>query len=293
MTNKQYNYLDDFELLMIRHDYINKIKNPDPNWIKKFESTVNVVSFIMYNKLKPNFDKVGYDLDDIKILANCYMIGYMGLYSIERNEDIKQRILNSFAQRHNRQATQADLDKKERINLTTFLRQRLQHASILCARKARNITVGSDRRGIYAFTKDSIPATEELILEKGMELGYRSVTRQEFKELKAIAKSNKLPEIIDHDGFKVLEIEILNDGISAYDYKFLFYYSDDDVYTVDPESLFISKEGDRELSYIKEKFYGLSREQKRRYLYKFLKEFKSDPHYKQELKAARYMLKTI
>ena len=125
MAKKQYKYKDDFEMLMVRHEFLSKVKNVDPIWNEKFKSTVNITASIMYSKLRHNFEKVGYDVGDIVSIANCYMIGYMGLYSIERNEKVRQKIVESFKTRLDREPTQQELDRKERINLMSFLRQKI------------------------------------------------------------------------------------------------------------------------------------------------------------------------
>lgn len=290
---KQYNYQDDFEMLMVRHEYISKVKNPDPNWIAKFEPIVNTTALLMYEKLKPNFSKVGYELDDVKMITNCYMIGYMGLYSLERNESAKQKIFESYNKRFDREPTPQELAKKERINLISFLRQRLQHASTICSRKARNITMGSDKRAAYAFTSESVPASDELIFENGENLGYRKITKNELKDIKLRARVERSKELTDESGFKVIEIEILNDGISEYDYNHLFLDEKVDIYGSSPEKVFIHKEKDKDLVLMKEEFNELDAKGKRDCLRNFIDAFKGNIKYKEELTTARKLLKNL
>ena len=293
MANKRYNYNDDFEMLMIRHEYISKVENPDPNWVKKFKPIVKTTAILMYNKFKPNFSKVGYDLDDVIMITNCYMIGYMGLYSIERNENVKQRILDSYKKRLNREPTAQEIAKKERTNLISFLRQRLQHASVLCARKARNITVGQDKRATYAFTSNSKPASDEMIYEKGKQLGYRKVTESELKNIKLNARINRSKELIDEFGFKVIQVEIFNNGITRYDYECLFLDEKYGIYNSSPEELYIQKDEDKELSIMKEKFEELDIKDKKRTLRDFINTFRGNYRYKNELSTAKKMLKDL
>lgn len=293
MSKKRYTYQDDFEMLMVRHEYISKVKNPDPVWMKKFENIVNITASIMFEKLKPNFSKVGYDLDDVISITNCYMVGYMGLYSIERNEESKRKVLEAFVKRFEREPTDEEIDKKERTNMISFLRQRLQHASIVCGRKAKNITVGEDKRMAFAFTESSIPASDELILEKGKELGYRKLKKSELKDIKLAARVSRNRELVDKDGFRVVEIEILNEGITEYDYRCLFLNEKQDIYNSTPEQFGITYEKNKDLSLMKEEFENMSIEAKKSCLVQFLDTFKNNPKYKGELSTAKEMLKNL
>jgi hypothetical protein len=288
-SKKKLGYENNFEMLMIRHEYISKVKNPDPKWIKQWESIVNTTAMLMYNKLRPNFSKVGYELDDVKAITNCYMIGYMGLYSIERNKKSRDKILQSFKKRLNREPTDQEITRKERTNLISFLRQRLQHASLICSRKARNITVGRDRRAAYAFTKDSVPASDEMILEKGAKLGYRKITKKELKDIKLKARVENSKELRDVDGFLIIQLEFLNDGISEYDYRGIFINDLDNPYHKSPEESLILAEKDRNI----EKFHKLDGKNKQTILKTFIKEHKDDKDYKDEVLEAKKMIKKL
>jgi len=294
MTKKRrYTYQDDFEMLMVRHEYISKVENPDPAWVTTWEPIVNTTAMLMYNKLKPNFAKVGYELDDVIAITNCYMVGYMGLYSLERNEKTRTKIVDSYKKRLKREPTDAELLRKERTNLISFLRQRLQHASVLCSRKARNITVGNDRRAVYAMTKDSVPASNELIYEKGAKLGYRKVTKDELKEIKLQARIDRTKELKDKYGFPIIQIELLNDGITEYCYRGLFIDSQKDFYHKNPEESIILEEGNKDMSLIMKEFNDLDVNEKKNTLKQFIKVYKSNKKYKEEISTARAMLKEL
>ena len=290
---KRYTYQDDFEMLIIRHEYLSKVENPDPEWVPKWESIVRITAGRMYNKLKPNFVKVGYEYDDIVSITRCFMVGYMGLYSLERNEKAKQKIIDSHQKRYNRPPTDSELHRKERTNLISFLRQRLQHASVICGRKARNITVGSDKKATYAFTKDSIPASNELILEKGVELGYRKVTKDELKGIKLDARIKRTKELTDKDGYAIVEVEILNNGISEYDYCDLFLDDHKDLYHNSPEDSMIIQEKEEDVSLMLEEFNGLDVKAKKNCLSQFIKNFKGNKTYRKELTTARLMMRNM
>lgn len=290
---KRMTFQDDFEMLILRHEYISKVKNPDPAWVTAWEPIVKTTAMLMYNKLRPNFAKVGYGLDDVVSITNCYMIGYMGLYSLERNEKARNKIIDSYKARLKREPTEAELVRKERTNLISFLRQRLQHASVLCSRKARSITVGKDKRAIYAFTADSVPASNELIYEKGVKLGYRKVTKDEMKRIKLDARVKRTKELRDEFGFPIVQVELLNDGITEYDYRGLFVSGQNDFFHKNPEEAIILEEGNKDMSLIMKEFGDLDVSEKKNTLKKFITVYKGNKKYKEEIKTARTMLKTL
>jgi len=293
MTKIRHTYQDDFEMLMVRHEYLSKVKNPDPKWFDQYKSVVYITAGKMFNKLKPNFSKVGYGLEDVKHITNCYMLGYMSLYSLERNEKARNKIIQSYLKNYGREPTEQELDKKERINLISFLRQRLHHASLICARKARNITVGTDKKAAYAFTSKSIPATDEMIFESGEELGYRKITKDELKDVKLKARAENLKDLVDKQGFKVIEIQFFNNGITEQDYKDIFISDMQDVYHNSPEDFYINKEKEKNMNLMTKQFEALSNKQKKQCLRKFIESTNSSSRYKLELKEARKMLKNL
>jgi len=290
---QRYTYQDNFEMLIVRHDYLKRVEDVDSRWLKDYEPIVKTTASIMFQKLKPNFAKVGYDLDDIEAITNCYMISYMSLYSLERNEAALERINNTYTRRFGRPATEAEISRKEKINMMSFLRQRLQHASVICARKARNITVDHDRRATYAFTAIAVPASEEAIYKDGADLGYRKVTKAELKEIKKAAKANRSKELYDENGYGVLEIELLSDGITEGDYKSLFIDENTDIYHVSAERSLSLVEEDVDMALMIEEFFEMTKKEKRSCLKDFIDLYKNDKKYGIELSAARKMLKTL
>ena len=290
---RRYTYENDFEMLYLRHEYAARLKNPQESWVYEFKPIVGQTARIMYEKLKPNFNKVGFDLDDIKTITNMYMIYYMDIYSLRSNEEAHQKIVDKFVKRHDRNPTKEELAKKDRNNLINFLKQRLQHCCTVCSRKARNITVGCDKRAAFAYTKDSKKASEELILTDYKKLGYRKVTQKELKEAKIESRVKNRAELLDKNGFKIIEVEMLNEGISEHDWLGLYVANKKDVYTRDPEEMIMEREDRVALdSYVK-KFSSLGSKDKLKLLKEFITKRKDDKNYKSEVKKARDVIRQL
>lgn len=287
---KKYNYQDNFDMLMLRHDYMSRIENPDPRWVKEFEPIVVQTSWIMFNKHRPKFAKIGYEIEDIINITNCYMLAYMSLYSLRRNEESLERVRHSYKKRFGFFPDTEYLDKKEKINMISFLRQRLQHASVICSRKIRNIIVDNEKVAAYAYTDESIPISDHLMYQDGESYGYRRVSKDELTKIKKTARANKTKDLVDEDGYPIVEIDIPNEGIKLDDYKDLFISSNNDAYHTDPEKqLMISFESEK-LELYRNQFNDMDANDKKTQLKDFIQEYKGNKKYKTELKEAKRIL---
>lgn len=290
---KKYNYQDNFEMLMLRHDYMKRVKDPDPRWIKEFEPIVAKTSWIMFDKHRPNFTKMGYEIEDIMSVANCYMIAYMSLYSIRNNKEILYRVRRGYKKRFGQYPDQEYIDKKEKINMISFLRQRLQHAAVICGRKIRNITVDNEKVAAYAYTKDTVKVSDYLIYNEGDKYGYRKLTKAELKDIEKEAKENKTSELYDKDGFPVVKVFIPNEGISVDDYEDLFIHSKDDLYHNDPEESITKMVDTFNLEGYRQEYNGMKPEDQKELLNMFIDRYKGNKRYRVELKEARRKLKNM
>jgi hypothetical protein len=285
MKKKRFNFRDDFEMLYLRHEYLERAGQLDQNLIKRYAGIVTTTAKIMFSRLT-NFEKVGFAEDDVIAIANVYMLSYMALYSIQNNV---QEMDNLLAKKGLKFLPESEIIRIDRNRLINFLRQKLHHCGTLCARKARNITVGSDRRGIFAETDKSIQVSKEMVLDDYKKYGYRKATMKEYKEALLKAKKNQQSELFDKKGFKIFKIERLNDGISEEDYRVLaesnkgmFYHS--------PDVTLQMMEDEAALDAFKRKFDAMDREEKRKVLTLFVENNQGDKSLKKELKLARQML---
>lgn len=289
----KYNYKDDFEMIVLRHDYLKRVGHIDPMWVTEFEDVVKSTSRFMYNKLYVNFSNVGYDEDDLESVANCYMIAYMGNYSLRNNPETLERFIKSHQSRFGTIPTETDINKKEKINMVSFLRQKLQYAATICSRKSRNIIVGANTNVAYAKTETSIPACVEEIIANHSKLGYRKVTKSELKELHKIRKETNAKVLVDKDGFRVLNIQILDEGLSDLDFNQIITDSKKDAYHMSSEDLYIEFEDGVEEIRGKQLFDNMGDKDKKKLLNNFIKKNKNKPYFRDETRTARAMLKNI
>jgi hypothetical protein len=284
----------DFEAVYLRHDYLKRIdpSKVDMKEYNKFLKISTITGKMMYEKYKFNFNKVSFSEDDVVCVANVYLYSYLGLYSIRSNPGTKTNkcYLDNYRQKYGRYPSEEEIEHRERNTLINFLRQKLQHYSTLCSRKARNIVIGKDIRIAVAETKDSQNVSQGALHSEYKKFGYRKITAKELKEAKQIAMENKAENLFDKFGYKIIEIDMPYDGITLDDFNQIFYSNKMDEYTNSPEQLLCNLEEEVETSSFKQKFDSLSKNRKRRLLLHFINKNKNDPEYKKELTTARKML---
>lgn len=287
---KRYSYKDDFEGVYLRCDYLRRCGELKGEYAVEYAPVIHNVSRAIYNKLYPNFYKMGFDVEDLVSVANIYTLSYMELYSLRLNQQAKDKYVSQYYKKHGKAPTERHIYSKDRNNMANFLRQKLCHLATLCYRKSKNVIVGANKRGIFAETEHSVPAQGEVLLEKYEQLGYRPITVKEYKEAKAAAKKRMDKNITDKDGFAIHYVEILSTHIGAHDYSVLF-HNDNSNYTSDPESLCVASENDMQIRQFEEKFKSMGRNRKIGILKNFISKNKDNKSFKEELAAARKMLK--
>jgi hypothetical protein len=288
---KLVNYQDNFESLYLRCDYLKKLNSYDVESIKKYKPIVNTTAYIMYDKLKFIFDKVGFDVDDIVQITNSYLLAYMGLYSFKHNKELFNRYVLKYKEKwgQDTEPPQSEIDRVERNNLIYFLRQRLQHCSTICERKGRNIKIEKTLHRAFAETDLSKPADEETIMGHYKEFGYRKVTCKEFNEAKKRAKLNHSKLLMDEQGYRIIDIQIFDKALPQEEYQ-LMIENFMSFHRSAPDQLMMEVEEAKQLESYKTRFEGCSQEHKIKALKNFINQFKGNRKYKDELKQAKQML---
>jgi len=303
---KKYNFNDDFEMLYLRHEYLSKIPNVDQIDITPFESIANATARLMYDKFRTNFSKVSLEQEDVASVTKVYLVAFLGLYSIKINEDALERFVAKYKIKNGKNSypNEMEFERKDRNNLINFLRQRLYHFSTLCERKGRNILVGRDIRGAFAKTIDSTPVCDEELVKNHKKHGYRKVTKNELKEAKERSKNIGTLDLYDIDGFQIIEVEILTQGLwniegfnpeKDYDGHMLIpssncdmiYGESNTIYNSSPDQSYIYAEEEFDLKGFKQKFFKLDNEERIKKLKFFIQKYGNTATYKSEIKLAK------
>lgn len=294
------NYKDSFESLYLRHDYLKRIKEFDESELKQYEVIVKATSALMYEKYKITYNKASFYYDDIVNIGRVYLYAYLGLYSLKSNPTKLADFKEEFKKRKGMSPTEDEVVRYERNNIINFLRQKFSVCSISCDRKSRNIVVGKSETKAFAFTDNSIPASNDLIIEDPKLFGYRVVKKEEMKEIKKIRKNSK-QEMKDKSGFKVFEIEMLSQIPISLDAKIKtedgseLYISDniDIGFTPSVESSFMAMEDDMALTSHLVRYESMNTSKKKDLLRNFINHNSNQRYFKNEIKIAKKLLKNL
>lgn len=292
MTQK-YNYKDDFEMLLVRHDYFSRIDIVKEEWFNKYRKNVLKTSKDMYYKYAVNFSYVGYDLTDVEVLCNCYMLIYMSLYSFETNEQKRDEYIQKFTNSRGYRPSQEDIDKKEVINMISFIRQKIRGASIVCERKSRNIIASKSKSAYFSKTKNAVAADDQEIFENYKKLGYRKITANEYKERKKENKVDALGRVLDKNNNPIFRVFINSKPLTSQDYSDILSYNINKEYENDPEESMINIEEDMLLEKYKSMYSNLGGSSQKTLLQSFIDQNKGKSIYKNELSTARKILRTM
>lgn len=287
----QHNYHEDFEGLLVRHDYAKRSGNLDKyaHEIKKHRSSIEMISRVVYNRNRATYDKVGYSKEDIVSISNMLCLYYMSLYSAKYNPSKRKKISKRLAKENKTEPSEKAIEKYDRHAMVRFIKHKHSRTNILCNSKAQNISVGKDQHLVFAETKDAIPASVEEIISNHKKVGYRKVTKKEFKEIHQASVDKKTPVLFDKDGFRILKVDRTVPKPVEYhlpttgDGEFsTFYRSQSQIYSE-------NHEGDNIESY-RHKFKKMPKDQKEQMLKRFIKENKGKSYLSEELRAARKYL---
>jgi len=291
---KAVNYQDHFETLYLRCEYLNKIEHFDEEAIVKYKPIVKTTAYIMFNKLKFMFEKVGFEIEDILQITNTYLLAYMGLYSFKHNKELFNKYVEKYQQRFNTKEMppKKEIERTERNNLINFLRQRLQHCSTICERKGRNIGLQKMIHKAFAETIDSQKATDLMILQDSEKFGYRKVTFKELQTAKENMETTNSDVLLDKDGFKIVEIQLFDHNLPKEDYELMIdrFMS---LGHAEPETIIMEVEEEKKLESYKTKFNDLDDLGRIKMIKRFISKKKGNKLYSEELKIARKTLKKL
>lgn len=127
-------FQDDFELVAMRHCEFRNAPNPQPGELEKYDHVVMNVCWWVYRINKSFFDRLGYEVTDLKSYAQVFAINFLHKYKIDDS-----RVTNS---------------DNERL-MTNHLKQRLVELVNIAKKKAKNIYAFADTASIATLGVNS------------------------------------------------------------------------------------------------------------------------------------------
>lgn len=288
-TNVSINYKDNFELVLMRWRYLLKSPNPSPEAFLEFSKPLKSVSRKMWYAFKYAFSIAGYDEDDVRALADIYLVGYLGVFSLKNKDNLK-KFKATFKKKNGKLPNAEEISKKDQNNFVSFLTQRLEEAGKICSQKNRNIrgTDGFKEAYIGEFVVD---VSDELLSVQPERYGYRKLKKKELEQLAAQMASKPKGQFKTADAKIVRVVEIGPKTLRAEDLTEL--YSPENAYTMNPMAFMEAVEQEHEDLNLRKRFESMAQDTKLETLKNFIAVHKDNPRYSEEVKAAKTLVKEI
>jgi hypothetical protein len=291
-VNKKIDYKDDLELVTLRWKYFLKSPNPTTERLEDFRPLIEKISKETYNKFSSVFGIVGYDLDDIINIARCHAVNYMGIFSIEENEEQLAKFVRVYKNRHGEDSypKEQDIRNKNMYNFSKFLVQRLEEVGKVVFQKNRSIRGSGEIFKIFE-SKDPLPCNDELLAEDHSRFNYKEMTKKKYEELKK-SLGIKDDEGFYHNNTRIRVVKISAKEITGEEYYDSF-VSRENRYYRDPEDMMLDAEGEIRMSKLSERFNNMTECSKISLLENFLEHRADSKGFETEIAYAKKVLKSL
>lgn len=280
----------DFESLLFRWRYLSKISMPSSAEIEQYRSVINRASDTAYVSFTHQLKSCGVEREDLRSLAMVHVMSYIGLFSLQKNDDKRQRFIQFFEKKNGVAPSSADLDKKDKANAYSFVHQRLFENVMYFWRKQRSYS-GITKQIRYFIGKPMEKKAHHLVfLRKFKQFGFVEITQQKAEEIL------QRPVLVGHH--KVPDgtvIRVLGDRTPLASVDLEFFSLEKEMNknferTLNPEEILVDKQDTVSFDMFEQKFHTMTDKQKARVLKKFLKENHSTDSMMNEKNTAENLL---
>lgn len=284
---------NEFELCYLRHQYFRKVThNPNKEQMKPYlniSAHLAKNTFFTYRNL---FHMVGFELDDIINIGQIHLVSFLGLFALEAMPEKMADFVEIFCRTNKRSPDAWDLLQKNRANFTMFLKQRMEDVVRVCRQKARNIK-GLPTEEFYVFAGANPPPTflRDLV-ENYEKLGYRKLDIAVFKSIKKKVKTDGGP-VFRVNSLYYVAVPVDQKALSLVDFSGAGMDPYDSLHNMTPEQVYFSNEENKQWDRLKSQFDSKPVIRRVSIIKKFIENNRYNPVYKEELRAARKMLKEL
>lgn len=289
-SDNKINTHDDFELAYLRHQYFRRAKfNPTEEEMLPYMGIVEHLTkntFFVYVNL---FKTVGMHQDDILNIGRVHLVSFLGLYALEQNEVKMQEFKDKFLRYEYKEAEQKDFDQKNKANFTMFFKQRMEDLVRVCHQKVRNVKGQNSEEYLVFAGPNKPPKNYRRVVREYQELGYKKVDFAVFKSIRKKAGVSFDASIFEFSGTWYVAIALEKKNLEIEDLVLSDSNPYDNQHNKRPDEIYEEKEESGYQSI----FDNRSSYRKRNTLKSFIAKNKNNRHYKEEVGAAKRLLKTI
>lgn len=284
---------NEFELCYLRHQYLRKTtSNPTKDEMAPYLPIVAHLAKNTYYTYKNLFGMIGFDKDDLIAIGQIHMISFLGLFSLESMPDKYSYFKDTFARLNEKSPNKEDALNKNKANCTLFLKQRMEDVVRVCRQKARNIK-GLPTEEYFTFVgKEEPPSYLRDLIERHEKLGYRKLDIAVYKSIKKRVKTDN-DHVFKFNGMYYVAVPVDQKSLSLVDFSGADMDPYDSLHNMDPEQVYFNMEESHKWETLQEKFNSKSKIRRASIVKRFIRNNKDNPVYKEELRAARKLLKEM
>lgn len=292
-NKKKIHSKNEFELCYLRHQYFRKTEfNPTEEEMKPYTAIAAHMAkntFFTYRNL---FHMVGFESEDLISIANIHLVSFLGLFSLEKMPSKYEEFMGAHYIKHMKDPTDYDFLSKNRANFTLFIKQRMEDVVRVCRQKARNIKGLSTEEYFFYYGENEPPLFIRDLIDNYEKYGYKKLDTAVYKSIKKKIKTEDSP-VFKFNGNYYIAVPVEQKSLSIFDFSGAGMDPYDSIHNMNPEEIFFSLEENKNWDKKQEEFDRKNKFSKTRIIKKFIEKNKKNPGYKEEVRAARKLLKNI
>lgn len=285
---------NEFELCYMRHQYIRRVNyNPTEADMAPYIKIISHQAkntFYMYKNL---FNLIGFDLEDMVNISKIHLVSFLGLYKLDKTPDKYKEFLEVHWKKHVREANEADVESKDRANLTMFMKQRMEDVVRVCRQKARNIK-GLPVEEFYVFYGPKRPPKDSrLLLDDHEKYHFRKLDLGSFKSIKKKMKIKNNDKPFQFSGYWYIAVPLEHRNLTLLDFSGAGIDPYDNIHNKNPEELLFDRVKEEEFYKKKSSFESYSDRRKENIVRHFIRKNKGNPMFKEEIDIAKQFLRDL
>jgi hypothetical protein len=230
---------------------------------------------------------VGFEVEDVINIGNVHLVSFLGLFSLDK---IPRRYEDFVARRPD--PTDEQILNKNKADCTLFMKQRMEDVVRVCRQKARNIKGLPAEEYFFYCGKKKPPGILRDLVDDYEKYAYKKLDQAVYKSIRKRVRVDDGPVFRFNDMYYVA-VPVEQKHLQITDFIGAGMDPSDNMHNMTPEHIFFAIEDDASFEKKRQAFEGKTKIYRARVIRKFIEQNKRNPEYRDELKAARKMLKSL
>jgi hypothetical protein len=290
---KKIHHRDDFELCYLRHQYFKRAsKDITAEEMKPYEAIAAHMARNTYYTYKNLFHMIGFDAEDIGLIAKVHLISFLGLFSLDKLPEKYNDFVTLHRDLGKPDPTKEQVMCKDKANCTLFIKQRMEDVVRVCRQKARNIKGLPTEEFFFYCGPKKPPMVLKDLVGVHERYGYRKLDQAVYKSIRKkvpridgpVFRFNNMYYVAVPVDQKHLDVtDFIGAGCDPYD----------SIHNMTPEQIVLDIEDESEFEKYRNRFRSQSKSNRAKIITAFIEKNHSNPYYQDEIRTARRVLKKL